>query len=238
MKDTKPDFISSYLTHWVGRKGDESEHFEIVKKILSENLLRLSRCPTGDKVLIQKSESFYEYIVCFTDIPLAYSSEHCSQFGRFGVSFNKERFIEYGANPVLYCTPTMGRSYQEAINIVQEKLQEWWPMDEWDKHSRQYRSLRMLFSFLQTYEYDRDHSPNYYQREWRISLDHEKVPHEGRELRPGSHTYDTEEDCGWMVFDKGDVEKIIVSKKYHSEAVDLFHEFGENAVLAYEDMIR
>ena len=32
-------------------------------------------------------------MVCFTDLPLHLSEEHCDDFGKFGIGFNKDKFI-------------------------------------------------------------------------------------------------------------------------------------------------
>ena len=39
-------------------------------------------------------------MVCFTDIPLHLSQEHCGIYGKFAIAFKKSNFIKYGANPV------------------------------------------------------------------------------------------------------------------------------------------
>jgi len=43
-------------------------------------------------------------MICFTDTPIRQSKDTCIRYGYFGMSFNKAKMIEHGANPVLYLT--------------------------------------------------------------------------------------------------------------------------------------
>lgn len=115
-------------------------------------------------------------MVCFTDIPLRYSEKHCSLFGKFGVGFNKNKFVEYGANPVLYLTSTHNSRISEVNSLINRLLsenvdREWrQQVDRYQFTEEQLFSLSELFSFSQEYKYNHNNI-NYYQREWRIGYE-------------------------------------------------------------------
>ena len=119
-------YISAVLIHWTGRGKTQETAFQILETICSENILRLSYCPT----YVNSSFEPKSLMVCFTDIPLEHSQEHCSKFGKFGIAFKKSRMIEYGANPVHYI---IGTHLHRILHIKQlidrmknlEKDREW-----------------------------------------------------------------------------------------------------------------
>jgi hypothetical protein len=46
----------------------------------------------------------HEKMVCFTDVPLRHSNEHCNRYGRFGIAFHKLKMMNVGAQPVFYAS--------------------------------------------------------------------------------------------------------------------------------------
>ncbi|MEN6502859.1 MAG: abortive infection system antitoxin AbiGi family protein [Tenuifilaceae bacterium] len=166
------DYINDTLVHWTGRAKDDDSAFEILKSIVTKQLLWLTKAPNFGSTIRDKETM----MVCFTDIPLRFSEKHCSLFGKFGVGFNKNKFIEYGANPVLYLTSTHNSRISEVNTLINRLLgenidREWREqVDRYQFTEDQLYSLFELFSFSQEYKYNDNHI-NYYQREWRIGYE-------------------------------------------------------------------
>lgn len=95
-----PNHINEYLTHWTGRGKTEDESFDILCKIIKSKTLRFSMCDNGFEY--ESGKRLCNTMICFTDTPIEQSLEHCQRYNYFGISFNKEKMIECGANPVLY----------------------------------------------------------------------------------------------------------------------------------------
>jgi hypothetical protein len=181
------NYINSTLVHWTGRDKNDENAFEILKKIISSQKIHLSYCPnhatpvdeTSTKDNINDKQTM---MVCFTDLPLKYSSTFCAKFGTFGIGFKKSKMIEYGANPVFYTTPKhldRIRNTNSLINklISEEKDREWKDgnLNEGVGENYQYTgehlyALNELFGFTQEFSY-KDRDENYYQREWRINYE-------------------------------------------------------------------
>ena len=163
------DYINNTLVHWTGREKDDDSAFDVLKSIVNNQMLWLTPAPNFGSTIPEKETM----MICFTDIPLKFSKEHCSLFGKFGVGFKKENFINYGANPVQYLTSVHNNRISEVNTLINELLQK--NVDrEWKKEMEKYQfseeqlySLLELFGFTQEYKYNNNHI-NYYQREWRI----------------------------------------------------------------------
>lgn len=97
--ENPPNHINKYLTHWTGRGKNCDEAFDILCKIIKSKKLKFSRCNNGFEYISKKMSV---PMICFTDTPIEQSLEHCQRYNYFGISFNKEKMIECGANPVLY----------------------------------------------------------------------------------------------------------------------------------------
>jgi hypothetical protein len=212
------DYINDTLVHWTGRAKDENASFEILKSIVTKQLLWLTPAPNFGSTISQKETM----MACFTDIPLKYSKDHCFLFGKFGIGFNKNKFIEYGANPVLYLTPTHNTRINEVNSLINRLLRE--NVDrEWREQVDRYQftedqlySLFELFGFYQEYRYNDNHI-NYYQREWRIVYDTLSSKSGGDPIVPGQSgmrgIVSGKMRCE-MKFALEDIEYLILPKAY------------------------
>lgn len=217
-------YISNELTHWTGRSKTDDEAFQVLKRIFESRLLKLSQCYTGPKKDKEYGISPAEYMTCFTDVPLNLSSHHCNTFGKVGISFKKDKFIPYGAQPVFYYLSHMAGSINNFVDLVFDKLNILEKSKEEFVDVTEYESLRRLLSFVQTYDYrqnDYSDNPNYYQREWRIVFDGSRISDNLDTLRPGLQYLDILNGCAYFCFDNSDVESIIVPEKFKDEASKL-----------------
>lgn len=168
------EYISNELVHWTGRGKKDEEAALILKTICEEEVLRLSYCPQ----YVQPGMEHGSSMVCFTDIPLNLSREHCDRFGRCAIGFHKKQMIEYGANPVFYTTAKHLERVKHVENLLArmkdlEKDREW-KEGEFEPYrftEDETVALMEVVAFHQEYAYkNNDHGPNptYYQREWRL----------------------------------------------------------------------
>ena len=245
----KPKFISDTLTHWTGRNKTDNEAFEIIEKIINSRKLLLTYCPNYPN--LSKKGNMKIMMVCFTDIPIELSHEHCSRFGSFGIGFSKEKFIKYGANPVLYTTDKMNDTVQIYISFLQklhslEVDRDWKDArlnkgvgDYYQFTEEEFNSFFEITSLLQNYMYNAN-SIDYYQREWRIN--YETLPivvGEEEQSIPGQgKIFGTVNDkvCGSMLFDSSDVDYIVVKRRFEKRAKELMKPF-KGVVKIYEDEI-
>lgn len=113
-------YISSELTHFVGRKNKSTKEkqYKVLVKILREGLLtpthkdpeRAGYLATFLNGQISNNRMFNPenthvkntFVICFCDIPVVDQYIHMSKYGQFGISFRKEFLIQQGANPVFY----------------------------------------------------------------------------------------------------------------------------------------
>ena len=95
-----PSHINKYLTHWTGRNKTDDKAFDTLCQIIRLKELRFSKCDNGFEY--ESGKAICNTMICFTDTPIEQSLEHCQRYNYFGISFNKEKLIECGANPVLY----------------------------------------------------------------------------------------------------------------------------------------
>jgi hypothetical protein len=173
------NYISKTLIHWTGRGNDDEKSFEILKNIISKQIIYLSYCPNYatpiDNPTTRNNINDKEtMMVCFTDLPLKNSKEFCSKFGSFGVGFKKKKMIEYGANPVLYTTSKHIDRIQNINTLINKLLdeevdREWKNgMERYQFTSEQLYALHDFFGFTQEFSY-KERDENYYQREWRLN---------------------------------------------------------------------
>lgn len=217
-------YISNELIHWTGRKKSSAEAFKTLKAICDEEQLHLTFCPN----YIDASNNFTKNtaMVCFTDIPLVHSAEHCDQFGHFGIAFHKKNMIDYGANPVLYTTSKHFSAIKEVSGLLSKmsKLE----MDrEWQEELTRYHftekqtvSLREILEYLQEYSYkgkDNDPKATYYQREWRLAFN--SLPFAGgiSHLNPGMATI---QGGGMRIFkfSPKDIAYLVVPNSFQDKA--------------------
>lgn len=226
--------IGTSLVHWTGRKKAPDEAYTIIDKICESQQLRMSFCPKYVEGAFTPQTS----MVCFTDIPLYLSQRHCSLFGKFGIGFNKNRLIDYGANPVLYTTR---RHFDRIRSIfgIQDIMLEAERDREWQKQfssiaafsEEQTWALYEILGYLQEYSYhDRDHDQyvTYHQREWRLSFDCLELQTSGLSNEVGKKSFAIENGASHRVFnfDKADIDFIVVPKSHKKEAKPLANKLG------------
>jgi hypothetical protein len=157
---TDNGYISDYLIHWTGKKGDE--HGARVLSIIAETLqLRLS---PNHLFLLDWSHAIHAKMVCFTDVPLCHSKEHCGRYGRFGIAFQKMALMNHGAQPVFYASHTCKRDMNTIFRFLQEQMQS--PT----LSSEVFKALQRHFYFIKSFSDGPANSRDafYYEREWRL----------------------------------------------------------------------
>jgi len=157
---TDNGYISDYLIHWTGKDGDE--HGARVLSIIASDLrLLLSYNPLhhfdySDKVRVE--------MVCFTDVPLCHSKEHCGRYGRFGIAFQKKKLMCVGAQPVFYASQPCQNDMHTILHFLFEQMQSLTLSPE------VFHALYRHFYFIQDFSVGPVDSPDacYYEREWRL----------------------------------------------------------------------
>ena len=215
-------YVSSTLVHWTGRGKHDEQALEILRTICEERLLRLTYCPN----YVQPDISKQTEMVCFTDIPLLHSREHCKKFGRLGIGFKKTSLMRYGANPVLYTTGVHMDRIKKVISLLErmidrEKDREWrselepYPFEEDETDA-----LAGIGEFLQEYSYkNRDDTSDYvtyYQREWRLPFSILEFAGGGAPQAPGMGGFYIRDGTRYktMAFAPADVDFIVVPIRY------------------------
>jgi len=106
--------VSSCLTHWVGRNcTSDSDRCEILlEKILPSRELLFSYNPipfSSHYGGLCAKDAWGTKMVCFTDMPLSMSEDHCNKYSRFGIAFHKAPLanclvcpVAYTLNPMIY----------------------------------------------------------------------------------------------------------------------------------------
>lgn len=223
-----PEYISESLIHWTGRKKSDEESFEILKSICDEQILRLTYCPN----YVHENYKPESVMVCFTEIPIRFSAQHCNKFGKFGIAFNKIAMIDYGANPALYTT---NRHFERIkhIGTLLARMKDFEKDREWKEDLEPYQfsedetiALMEVLELLQEYSYknqDGSDYVNYYQREWRLTFN--ILPFAGGDtpLLPGMSCFYIKNGKAYHIFKfkKDDVKYLIVPESYRGRAESL-----------------
>lgn len=219
------NYINSSLIHWTGRKKEKDDACLVLENICKEQMLRLIYCPP----YVQENLKSKVKMVCFTDIPLEHSREHCIQFGEFGLVFDKQKMIEYGANPVLYTT----RKHLDRIRNITCLLERMKDMEK----DREWRSEVEAFNFSedesiallevlglsQEYSYknvDGARYVNYFQREWRLMFNVLVSAGSTKEHKQGKSSFYIKDgiSCAVFMLGKSDIEYIIALAEYVERA--------------------
>ena len=213
--------ISDSLVHWTGRKKSDEAAVQILKAICEEGILRLTHCPRYVQPDLKPSAS----MVCFTDIPLRLSGEHCGRFGRCGIGFRKEAMIRYGANPVLYTT-SKHLARIKHIESLLARMKDFEKDREWRAESEPYRftedetiALTEVTDFLQEYAHKNDDDSSYvtyYQREWRLPFNILPFAGEGKSHEPGMSCFYIRGGISYPIlkFRNDDVAFLVVPRAY------------------------
>ncbi|MBI5217598.1 MAG: hypothetical protein HY958_01535 [Bacteroidia bacterium] len=158
---TSPNHINPYLTHWTGRKGDDKKAFEILETIISRKQLKFGINRTSYPFANVKVK---DCMISFTDTPIEHAIDHCRRYNYFGISFNKEKLIKYGANPVLYIVNN--RKHHQAF-FSDLKWRGMLPAS----NNFERNNLTWILSIMQPYKtrnLEKKGFPEYLEREWRI----------------------------------------------------------------------
>lgn len=229
-------YISDYLIHWTGKKGDE-DGARILGNIASTLRLLLSY---NRLHLFDWTHEIHEKMVCFTDVPLLHSSAHCMRYGKFGIAFRKLKLMNVGAQPVFYASHACKRDMDTIFRFLQEQV----------KHttlpSDLFRALHRHFYLIQRLSEGRadGHDTFYYEREWRLG-EQTLVP-EAKRQRPnakylaqqeGYPPYTgrlvNEDDKSYFAFGKDDVAFLVAPRDYR-DRVENPHGFR---VESYEELV-
>ena len=146
-------------------------------------------------------------------------------FGRFAVAFNKDKLIEYGANPVFYTTPKHYDKIKGQLSLLaklkdQELDRSWKDKDEPFINSEdETYSLQIVSGFLQEYAYKQNFSKaglNYDQSEWRILKDSLPFAEQDKEFLPGmsSVTFENGKHVDILKFSPDDINFIVIPMAY------------------------
>ena len=223
----QPEFISDVLTHWTGRNKTDEEAALILRKISDEEVLRLSYCPR----YVQDDLKPQASMVCFTDVPLKFSAEHCGLFGRCGIAFRKDAMIAYGANPILYTTSMHLKRIRDIENLV-ARMKDLEKDREWRNEVEPYRfsedetaALNEGLDFSQEYSYkNQDDKPyvTYYQREWRLPFNVLPFAGGNKPHEPGMSCFRSPEGLDYPIFKfaRTDVAFLIVPRAVQSVVAD------------------
>lgn len=153
-------YISNYLIHWTGKDGDK-KGAEVLSIIASTCRLLLSY---NRLHIFDINHEIHEKMVCFTDVPLAYSEQHCSLYGRFGIAFNKLSLMNVGAQPVFYASHACKRDMDVIFKFLQEQTRTT------TVDPTLLKALHRHFYYIQRLSEERaDRNDTfYYEREWRL----------------------------------------------------------------------
>ncbi len=107
---TRQRYVSSEMTHFVGRDLPEADQYKLLIKIITSGWLTHAphdpaisgRLTLNTDAQISENEMYYPQIISFSDIPIGELDIHIQKFSRFGLSFLKSFLVEQGANPVFY----------------------------------------------------------------------------------------------------------------------------------------
>jgi hypothetical protein len=242
--ENPPNHINKFLTHWTGRTAkDDNEAFNRLSQIIKSRKLRFSSCNNG--FYYDSGKKMKGPMICFTDTPIEQSLEHCQRYNYFGISFNKEKLIECGANPVLYMVENRKQNQEVLFDftIGQGKFQN---NDEWRAiHDYFYRNNELhnkfswFLSMTQPYKTEKvveKGFAEYLEREWRIiriqplaSMLEESIKIGGNYNEPfKSKLIIDNEGYSCLPFDYSFIENVIVldKKEYIDKCKKLMKDVG------------
>lgn len=119
------NYISSELTHFLGRGLSQEEQYTLMIKIVKEGVLKTKKWPdnviSSQDMDMSKSfstnELFNNLMVCFCDIPLSEMCIHMNKYSSFGLAFKKEFLLKKGVNPVNYIDINSQMQNESWINL-------------------------------------------------------------------------------------------------------------------------
>lgn len=232
------------MVHWTGRAKTHDQAFLALSSICADHLLRLLYCP----IYVQKDFRPQNRMVCFTDIPLEFSAQHCSRFGKFGIAFKKQNMIKYGANPVFYTTEAHLARVKHLSTLLAK-------MRDMEKDRELKSALEPYYftedetvafigilGFLQEYSYKNSDTASdltYYQREWRLTFNILPFRSGDGQISPGSASFESKNGISYPIFKFAavDVDSIIVPRAFSDRAKEFVDKL-QCRLIIYEDVIR
>jgi Putative abortive phage resistance protein AbiGi, antitoxin len=230
-------YISNYLIHWTGKVSDENGA-KILSIIASTCKLLLSY---NRLHIFDINHEIQEQMVCFTDVPLAHSTQHCGQYGRFGIAFNKLRLMNVGAQPVFYASHACKRDMDVIFKFLQDQTKKT-TIDQ-----ALFKALHRHFYYIQRLSDGRADKTDtyYYEREWRLGeqtlIPREKLdrpnpkfhcqqegypPYTGRLAKDDGKSY--------FDFDKEDVAFLVVPRGWTDKVTNPNHFL----IREYEELVK
>ena len=214
-------YISNYLTHWTGKQ-DNKKGAETLSIIASECELLLSY---NSLHAFDWHTEYHIKMVCFTDVPISHSMQHCMHYGKFGIVFHKLEIMNVGAQPVFYATHACKDDLDKIIRFLLEQTKKT------TIESDLFGALKRHFLQIKCFSDGRADSKDsyYYEREWRLSkstlVPSEKLdrpnaryccqqegypPYIGRLTKHGDKEYYSfkEEDVAFLIVPNGWNDKI------------------------------
>ena len=181
-------YVSSELTHFVGRGLESDEQYALLVKIVREGWLthpphsleQSGNLFVSTDAKFSTNEMFNPQVICFCDIPVDDLRIHMSKYSSFGLALPKDLIVRAAGTPVRYL-PAAGEA--AAFDTLASTLPTYL-MDQTfksgssgDQNDRQllHNLTRLVnfqvLSFMKFYDHTLpdDHPDNYYmEREWRV----------------------------------------------------------------------
>jgi Putative abortive phage resistance protein AbiGi, antitoxin len=114
-KEMHTTYTSNLLFHFVGHSNpdDHSANYDVLLKVLHDECIshsphennwgKVSYTINWERSLLDEDEKLIvPTVTCFTDIPFESLGIHVKKYGKFGLSFQRELLMKYGARPVMY----------------------------------------------------------------------------------------------------------------------------------------
>jgi hypothetical protein len=110
MASPQQRYVSTELTHFVGRGLVTEKQYRLLMKIINEGWLthpphnpnRSGNLSVNTAAKFSTNEMYNPEMVCFCDIPVADLGIHISKYSPFGLSFSKDFVVKHGGCPVFY----------------------------------------------------------------------------------------------------------------------------------------
>lgn len=204
-------YISDELFHFVAKKKEEKEQYEIFKKILTDCKLgtgnpHFKTIKSDNQKPLSSNESYIPEMVCFCDIPLGDIKLHIKKYSPFGISFPKNYLITKGANPVWYISqnstigPNPNDLWTKNCKYHNDKHKYVLQLEEYMKNNASFDDrlkneilcyFLHIFSYMKFFEAEKkdlDEENYYMEREWRLCgvLDFENIDNIHRIILPKS----------------------------------------------------
>lgn len=103
-------YVSSELTHFVGKGLAEEQQYQLFLKILKEGWIThpphnpniSGNLSVNTSSQMSSNEMYSPQIVCFCDIPIADLGIHVGKYSPFALSLSKDFIVQQGGCPVFY----------------------------------------------------------------------------------------------------------------------------------------